>query len=406
METSHITTPFGRRALTLGQISAQARAKARAPGAAAHKWTVFRALSAARERLGLSERSLAVLDALLSFHPETVLSGDRLVVFPSNAQLSLRAHGMPASTLRRHLSALVEAGVVIRRDSPNGKRYARKGQGGEIAAAFGFDLSPLVARADEFAQLAGEVRAQEQALRCARERLTLLRRDLAKMIATGAMQDARLPEAAGQPSNWNDAHAAYRRCLDGLPRAPELIEIERATDALARLSAHLANALELHVKTEISSANESRDERHIQNSNPKTPTEFEPPQEGGGPATKSSPSSALALPFVLKLCPDIADYARGEIAHWRDLTAASNVARGALGVSFGAWEEAQRVLGERDAAIAIAAILQRGAAIASAGGYLRTLTRKAQANVFSVTPMLMALASARRRGTGLRPNAP
>src|SRR6185437_6811818 len=151
MITSHVaTTPFGRRSLTLAHVASQMVARERPPDAVAHKWSVFRALCAAKDRLGLSERSLAVLDALLSFHPETVLSGDGLVVFPSNEQLCLRAHGMPASTLRRHLAALVEAGIVLRRDSPNGKRYARKGKNGEVAKAFGFDLSPLVARAGEF----------------------------------------------------------------------------------------------------------------------------------------------------------------------------------------------------------------------------------------------------------------
>ena len=96
-----------------------------------------------RPAIGVSERALAVLDALLSFHPETALSGEGLIVFPSNQQLALRAHGMPPATLRRHLAALVDCGLIIRRDSPNGKRFARKGQGGAIEMAFGFDLSPL-----------------------------------------------------------------------------------------------------------------------------------------------------------------------------------------------------------------------------------------------------------------------
>ena len=64
------------------------------------------------------------------------------MVFPSNDQLSLRAHGMAPATLRRHLAVLVHCGLLIRRDSPNGKRYARKGQGGTIESAFGFDLMP------------------------------------------------------------------------------------------------------------------------------------------------------------------------------------------------------------------------------------------------------------------------
>ena len=176
----------------------------------------------------MSERALGVLDALLSFHPETVLSGDDLVVFPSNAHLSLRAHGMAASTLRRHLSALVEAGIVLRRDSPNGKRYARKGRDGAITAAFGFDLSPLVARAQEFEALAEDVRAEREALRRARERVTLARRDLAKMIAAGLEQGVPLPAGGDLGPNWSVVHRRFRALVEGLPRAPSLDEIEAA----------------------------------------------------------------------------------------------------------------------------------------------------------------------------------
>ena len=158
------TTPFGRRSLTLAHVASQAVAKARPPEKAVHKWQVFRAICTAKARLGASERALAVLDALLSFHPETTLSGEGLIVFPSNQQLALRAHGMAPATLRRHLAALVDCGLIIRRDSPNGKRFARKGQGGAIEMAFGFDLSPLVARAEEFEAWAEEVHAEERAL--------------------------------------------------------------------------------------------------------------------------------------------------------------------------------------------------------------------------------------------------
>ena len=145
------TTPFGRRSLTLAHVASQMVATARPPEKVVHKWKVFHAICAARPRLGVSERSLSVLNALLTFHPETTLTGeDDLIVFPSNDKLTLRAHGMPASTLRRHLAVLVDAGLIVRRDSPNGKRYARKGSAGEIELAFGFDLSPLVVRSEEF----------------------------------------------------------------------------------------------------------------------------------------------------------------------------------------------------------------------------------------------------------------
>ena len=204
------TTPFGRRSLTLAHVASQAMAKTRPPEKAVHKWQVFRAICSARSRLGVSERALSVLNALLSFHPETVLTGEGLIVFPSNQQLSLRAHGMAPATLRRHLAVLVDGGFIVRRDSPNGKRYARKGRAGELELAFGFDLSPLVVRAEEFEALAEDVRAEERALKLAKERITLCRRDIAKMIATG-VEEGVSTRRAGQGSRNAPSASIFRR---------------------------------------------------------------------------------------------------------------------------------------------------------------------------------------------------
>ena len=224
---SHLsTTPFGRRTLTLAHVSTQAFAKARPPEKVVHKWNVFRSICTAKARVGVSERALGVLNALLSFHPETVLEGENLIVFPSNTQLALRAHGMAPATLRRHLGALVDCGLVIRRDSPNGKRYARKGRGGDIALAFGFDLGPLVARADQIEAWAEEVRAEERALKLVRERITICRRDIAKMIATGVEEGVPTCGAGQGPSDWSEIHALYRGILERIPRTAARDELE------------------------------------------------------------------------------------------------------------------------------------------------------------------------------------
>ena len=158
----HITTPFGRRTLSLGMVAAQVAARD-VEGKAAHKWKTFRAIAEGKDALGVSDRSLSVLNALLSCLPETAMTAGQLVVFPSNKALSLRAHGMAETTLRRHLCELVRAGLVIRRDSPNGKRYAHRGAEG-VEKAFGFDLSPVLARAEEFERLAAEAAASRRAL--------------------------------------------------------------------------------------------------------------------------------------------------------------------------------------------------------------------------------------------------
>jgi replication initiation protein RepC len=363
-----------------------------------HKWKIFHAICLARPSLGVAERALSVLNALLTFHPETALTGEGdLVVFPSNHQLSLRAHGMPASTLRRHLAVLVDAGLVIRRDSPNGKRYARKGASGEIELAFGFDLSPLVVRAEEFENLAAVVEAEARAIKLARERITLCRRDIAKMIATGIEEGVPTRRGGQGPSDWAEVHAGFRSIVEGIPRTATRVQLEGAAEELSQLADDVLNLLETHVKTTNMSANESHCERHIQNSNPNPPTDLEPDLQKGRAARaepKPQPSrlaeGSYPLGMVLSACPDIVDYAKGGISNWRDLLATAAVVRSMLGISPSAWEDAQTVMGEMQAAVVVACILQRGAAIRSAGGYLRGLTEKAKAGEFSLGPILMS----------------
>jgi replication initiation protein RepC len=416
---THSTTPFGRRSLTLAMVASQASTRdfASKPGASepvVHKWRLFRALTEAKTPLGVTDRALSVLHALLSFHQETALTlaaVDRradaeagegsvgIVVFPSNKELSIRAHGMAPATLRRHLACLVEAGLIIRRDSPNGKRYARRGQDGEIENAFGFDLTPLVARAAEIENLAEEVRAENKAMRLVRERITLLRRDIVKMIATGLEE--------GVSGDWEALHLRYVALSSRYARNSTRRDLGTLEADLATFAHEIQNALENHVKLQKLSANESQNGRHIQNqitdsfdlepSLQQARTETLDPNDQGSPPpstnANSKPSAPRTYPLgmVLEACPDIVDYAKGGINNWHDLATTAALVRSALGVSPDAWARALEAMGEHDASIVIAAILQRGDEIKSAGGYLRVLTAKARAGEFSLGPVLMAL---------------
>jgi replication initiation protein RepC len=399
------TTPFGRRTLTLAHVATQMAAAARPPDKTVHKWQVFRAICTARPRLGVPERALSVLNALLSFHPDTTLSGDDdLIVFPSNESLALRAHGMPGSTLRRQLAALVDAGLIVRRDSPNGKRYARKGRGGEIKFAFGFDLSPLIARAEEFEALAAEIESEARAVKYAKERITLCRRDIAKMIATGIEEGVPTRREGQGPADWQEVHRSFRALVEGLPRAALRPQIEETAEALSQLADDVLSLLETQVRTTIRSADGAHFGHHKQNSNPDSPVELEPSlREGPGEKAEPEPQKPAAteriypLGMVLSACPDIGDYAKGGIANWRDFLATAAVVRPMLGISPSAWEEARMVMGEADAAVVVACLLQRSSTIQSAGGYLRELTRKAGQGEFSLGPILMAQINAHNR---------
>lgn len=419
MESGSVTTPFGRRSMTLGMLASQAATRRIEPGQSIDKWKLYRALCEARPLLGITDRALAILNALLSFYPKGELCEDNgLIVFPSNAQLSLRAHGMAEQTIRRHLATLVDAGLLIRKDSPNGKRYARKEQGGELREAFGFSLAPLLVRAEEIERLAAEVVAERLHLQRLRERLTLCRRDVAKLIEM-ALEE-------GAAGNWSAIHLHFRSVVEQLPRSPSAEQIAATLDELEMLREEIVNQLEMQVKTYNQGGNAPHTERHIQNSNPQSITELEPSFETKQGATAEDGSEGRAEPteqiqkdeakidpvsgthaasaanaalrsfplgLVLQACPEIMAYGpRGAIGTWRDLMAAAVVVRSMLGVSPSAYEQACEIMGADNAATVMACVLERAGHINSAGGYLRDLTRRAERGEFAIGPMLMALA--------------
>lgn len=128
MESEPVTTPFGRRPMSLAMLLKQRRGEAIAAGTTRNKWKLFRSVCEARAGLDVTDRALTVLDALLSFYPEDELSSERgLVVFPSNAQLSLRARGMTAATLRRQLAVLAGATSPSSLPRPSRKRSPATG---------------------------------------------------------------------------------------------------------------------------------------------------------------------------------------------------------------------------------------------------------------------------------------
>ena len=392
MQTGNVTTPFGRRPMKLALVRRQMDAAEIKPGKSVDKWKIFRDASAAMDKLGIQSNSLAVLDALLSFHPANELRQDgQLIVFPSNIQLSLRAHQMAGATVRRHLAVLVEAGLIVRKDSANGKRYARKNGAGEIENAFGFDLSPLLARSEELAIMAQQVMAERAAFRKAKENLTICRRDVRKLISAAIEE--------GADGDWQAIEEIYSTLVRRIPRSPSIQQLADALDEMELLQAEVLNRLDTQENKLILSTNAAPCGQHIQNSNTDSITEFEPSfREARG--AKSRPKrwqlgetmKAFPLGMVLKACPTIGDYGPGgAVGNWHDLMSAAVVVRSMLGVSPSAYQVACEVMGAENAAASMACILERANFITSPGGYLRDLTRRSEEGEFSLGPMVMAL---------------
>lgn len=374
------------------------RPEASVPGKPVNKWELLRELSKAQAAFGVSERDLTVLQGLLSFFPNDALSGNaEMLVFPSNKAICERLNGMPCSTMRRHLARLVDAGLLIRRDSPNGKRYVRKH--GEERVAFGFDLSPLYCRSEEVGRAAEAVREAEDRVRRLREVVSLMRRDLAAVAEFGE----EIQPGLGLWDQLRDKAALTARTLRRKLSLEDLLAFRADLEVFLDQARNVIDGSE----TEEMIINDAHFERHHHNTN-KDSIDFEPALEKGGAAagapdhetdepvadvveldTRRVPKIPLHL--VIAGCPSLKTFYQGDIRHWHQLFDAACHVRPAMGISASAWEEAQRFMGPEQASIVIVAMLERFADIRSPGGYLRTLTTKAAAGEFSCGPMVMAL---------------
>lgn len=363
----------------------------------ADKWALFSRLRVARSHYGLTDRDLTVLNALLSCHPDRSLDPARsLVVFPSNATLSNRAHGMAESTLRRHLAALVRSGLILRRDSPNGKRYALRSATGQ--QAFGFDLRPLLSLRAEIEDRADALDAAAARLAGRRLALVLRLRDIAAVVM--AMTD--------DPSGAGAGLAAIRTLLRRSTTVPLLDRVEGLLDDLAAALAPAMSAPETpDVETAESGASAAHSGRHIQDQHKDS---FES-KEARSPRAALTESSELAekidrsrpasgadagvtLQQVKAACPEALGFSPIPVRDWQDMVRLADSLHPHLGVSPDLWARACQGFGRQAAAAVLCLLMERMERLRSLPAYLAGLLKRSR----SVPLSLKALADWAGRG--------
>src|SRR5271169_122078 len=183
---SFAPTPTGFRRLTPGLLHADRTAESFAglPDGVTVPGQLLAACKAAAPRLGLSPRLVHAVDWLFRFtQPQDWGRGGRPIVWPS-ASMQQEALGLSATRVKAINRALIEAGLITMKDSPNGKRYGHRDAKGRIVEAYGFDLSPLAARYQEFVRLAEEGRGEREAMGRLRRRATIARKGIVQILET------------------------------------------------------------------------------------------------------------------------------------------------------------------------------------------------------------------------------
>lgn len=316
------------------------------------KSDLFEAARLCGRVLDLPSSCRFVLDQLCAAYGGELIQG-RIIVWPSNSYLESRT-GIKERTIRFALRRLIDLGVISAKDSPNGKRYARKDGLGNVTVAYGFDLSPLLHRLSELRDRLVALQDRERDRRQAFDELTIARRN---------------------------AQEALHRLIDEFP-STDVADLERRvltlSKALPRRSSKVVpiDALRLwktlynELRTRLIAASGGGNCRHKD-------TNKNPPQISCYKRSEEDKAAETA-----QGCPDAVQIL-GSFRHDGEMFDHAERYRGMLGVSNDAWTEARQQLGDEDAARLIYLVTQiqakpsEGAAqIRNFGGYFRAMMRK------------------------------
>ena len=332
---------------------------------------VVATLRNAAPRLGLSSSVISTLDAMLScLAPKR----NHHTVFASNSTLTFRRNGISDRTIRRHAATLQEIGLLVRRDSPNRKRFTKHNSHAGQALRFGFDLSPLFDRLHEIALMAAEVMKE-------REQIDYLRAKI-RAAANASLID-----------NPNDAMAlnvfrVLRRklsledCETILSALPiNEVEAESPDDETSNLTTTLAASDGQNVRHHHKSNKEHIDKENIPQKKQTTPMPSDAP---------------ITIPELLSACPEAAEFSLRRIETVHDVVAHARTLAPMIGISTRSYEAAHERLGALRAAATVWAIMQFHDKIKAVGAYFRSITTGSKSEGFSPERLIRRLASAQK----------
>jgi replication initiation protein RepC len=380
------------------------------------KSKAFVAVKRVGAHMGLKASDMMLLDTLGAFtQAQDWEEGRRPIIWPSNAYL-IEQTGFSLSSLKRHARRLAEAGIIAFKDSPNGKRWGRRDADGVILEAYGFDLSPMSARVEEFEHLYAELRRERELCLRLKRQITVARRMIRARIEfalSGAMSGPwgqlvcmfedlleRLPRRHEASTKLERLLVCFRSLLERVeaffPRAAEPDEVvENRTKIVKELpkrphkmdpkgvinEAHTLTTNQLNPV--VSKPTDNNKTQRVVTNIPSVDSE-DTELEKWVIETRKKRGAVLDLPTIMQACTEFASWAHslgGYLKDWGDLHRVAGELRPMIGISENAWNHAQDKLGTQVATAALVLVFDKycSGEVASPGGYLRGIIEKAGA---------------------------
>jgi len=311
---------------------------------------------------------------------------ERLLVWPSNDYLVGRT-ALTDRAIRKSIRKLVDLGLIVPKDSPNGKRYAVKDLAGEIVDAFGFDLTPVYARRGEWATLLIEQKQLRQAQKQAFDEVTICRR---------ATEEALNALAEHYPDLDRSSLEDDLRALKA--KTPARSKASLPADLLDEWSLLRSRAEQAFLNAG-NGGTRFRDS-YNNNGSPSEPCNKSFPKKAEAVRSTEQPAEHLSPELILEACPTLGDYGQ-PVRDLADIVAAGRYLRASLGAHESAWTEAVEEIGTVRAAIAVIYTLQLyeddvaknggESRIKNPGGYFRALARMVKAGKIDLAVELLAM---------------
>ena len=404
--------PNGLRNVTCASIAAQRASRSFVGSREITRNDALKVAKRAAGAFGLKTAKIAVLDQLFAFSQAVDwVEGPRPIIWPSNAALATRL-GISVSTLKYHLSGLVEAGLIAYADGSTYQRRGRRDDNGRIVEAFGIDLSPIAVRFDELKETCATYERERKDWQRAQRNRTIARRAAEAVIAKGiengvgvlwhsfksrldnvrtlgarTVKDVAV-QAAAYARLQHEADAAFEEAIDTriLATARAKIRPLLSTDlisisklVLVRDNRVSLNSVKNGVRRSMAiSPNNSQPSLKISN--------LPPPLD----------EKEISLELIRSACPTLDEFLPGVLASWdtftRDMANICALCSADISVFF----RVRAKLGRDVAAAALVVTFQKCLAglVSKPTAYLLELLRRGEAGTLAISRSLKALAQA------------
>lgn len=356
------------------------------------------AFKRAASYMNMPSRVVQLIDLLFAWtQPVDWGCASTPVVWPRNEKLA-RKLGVKVRQLQNLLNCAVRLGLISHKDSPSGQRGGVRTADGVIKWAYGIVLSPIGARLAEFTAIAERGSRDDEMIEGLKRRLTAARRrtsSLAQAVldneltGTGAEEELALAQTATREMRGvrdlplldscvqqiEDRGRALEERVSRLLNSAERKDTAQESSIIASVGgtdctpSTTTNELQTaKAVTSNSSANKSSGSDVARTSGGETAVEADLEKHGVDPdfIEAIAPELCGGLPF---------DRGRG----WGGIIHLAEQLASRHRIHRHAWHEAERLMGQRGAAAAVIAVLQKyqSGDVDRPGAYLRGMSERA-----------------------------